>query len=93
MAIENDTSIVHTPREDNEEQDSKPKAYWYVVSKCFNLALVYIRLLQFSQPVKELIELKIKSIPSLAIRCQASIAGRRLSENNLVDSQYFTMAL
>jgi len=26
MAIENDTSIVHTPREDNEEQDSKPKA-------------------------------------------------------------------
>lgn len=77
---------------DNEEQDSKPKAQSHVASKVLNSALLYIKPLQFSQPVKELIELKIKSIPSLTIRCQASITGRRVLEKNLVDSQYFTIA-
>jgi hypothetical protein len=57
-----------------------------------NSALLFIQPDHFSPRVKDIIEQRLQSVPSLTIKCQATVTGRRAQEKQLVDLQYFAVA-
>jgi hypothetical protein len=84
-----------------EDHEMKPKASSLVnqravqpvgAAKYRNSALLFIKPEQFSPLVKDVIEQRLLEVPSLTIKCQATVTGRRAQDKQLVDLQYFQVA-
>ena len=86
------SSVDTTTRSNEETEDVEIVCKQREASTLLNSALVFIKPHAYSSSVKDLVKRKLKSIPSLVIKCEADITGRRIDDKKILDSHYHSIA-